>query len=93
MIDQDLHLIDASSARAADRQVAPGSGAFMGRNRLGSDAVTGQNRLMATMNTGITTGVHAHAAVRMHVSPVFGKFWAYCPKSETDHFLRWKVAN
>ena len=81
MIDQNLQLIDAPSARTAGRSDAAGS------------ALMGRNRLEATSNTGITTGVHAHAAVRMHVSPVFGTFWAYCPKSKTDHFLRWKVAN
>jgi hypothetical protein len=53
-------------------------------------APTGENRLQAT--TGITTGDFAHAAVRMHVSPVFGDFWAYCPKTKTSHFQPRKVA-
>lgn len=82
MIHQDLHHIDASPIGTADLRVAPGN--VVDR---------GQNRLQAAMNTGITTGVHAHAAVRMHVSPVFGTFWAYCPKSEKDHFQRWRVAS
>lgn len=50
----------------------------------------GEDRLRSG-NTGITGG-HAHAAVRMHAFPVIGQFWAYCPKSETRHFQRWKVA-
>lgn len=62
-------------------------------NAPGRAVANGENRLQATSNTGIDTGVHAHAAVRMHVSPVFGKFWAYCPKSKTHHFQHWKVAN
>ncbi len=82
MMIQDLRHIDASPMGIADLRVAPGNVVAMG-----------QNRLQATTNTGITTGVHAHAAVRMHVSPVFGKFWAYCPKSEASHFQRWKVAS
>ena len=41
-------------------------------------------------NTGIT-GVQAHAAVRMHAYPV-SAFWAFCPKTKTPHFQRWKVA-
>ncbi len=52
-------------------------------------AVTGENRLQ--VNTGIT-GVHAHAAVRMHASPVTGFTWAYGPKTKTHHFQRSKVA-
>ncbi len=54
-----------------------------------SAALTGQNRLQ--VNTGIT-GVHAHAAVRMHASPVSGFAWAYGPKTKTHHFQRSKVA-
>lgn len=54
----------------------------------GAPGVTGENRLQ--INPGIT-GVRAHAAVRMHDSSVFGDFWAYCPKTKTDHFQRWKL--
>ncbi len=50
----------------------------------------GENRLQG--NSGITTGDHAHAAVRMHAVPVKGFFWAYCPKTKTRHSQRSKVA-
>ncbi len=48
-----------------------------------------QSRLQG--NTEIS-GVHAHAAVRMHAVPVKGFFWAYCPKTKTRHSQRSKVA-
>lgn len=51
---------------------------------------TGEDRLQA--NIGSTTGIHAHAAVRMHAFPVPASFWAYCPKTETGHSQRLKVA-
>ncbi|MGB5757033.1 MAG: hypothetical protein WBM50_08975 [Acidimicrobiales bacterium] len=54
-----------------------------------SAAVTGDNRLQ--VNADIT-GVHAHAAVCMHASPVTGFTWAYGPKTKTNHFQRSKVA-
>lgn len=57
----------------------------------GSAMPMGESRLQAT--TGITvTGDYAHAAVRMHVSPVFENFWAYCPKSKDHRFQHRNVA-
>jgi hypothetical protein len=76
-------------------------GVISGVTPFGAD-LAGQDRLdQATFGivdtvTGIDntmTGVPAHAAVRMHVSPATGAFWAYCPKDKATHFQRWKVAN
>ncbi|MEM7275951.1 MAG: hypothetical protein AAF547_22940 [Actinomycetota bacterium] len=58
-------------------------------------AATGVDRLEAYVsggvnNTGIT-GVPAHAAVCMHVSPA-SDFQGFSPKTKARHFQRWKVA-
>lgn len=53
----------------------------------GADRLNGGT---GSTNTGIN-GVQAHAAVRMHAYPV-SAFWAFCPKTKTPHFQRWKVA-
>lgn len=50
----------------------------------------GQDRLVRI--TGVNTGLHAHAAVRMHDFLAKGYFWAYCPKTKTRHSQRSKVA-
>ncbi len=73
------HMASSATDRNAMQviSVAPAEGGFTGEDRL-------------QVNTGIT-GVHAHAAVRMHAFPVAGSFWAYCPKTKTP-FQRLKVA-
>lgn len=82
---------------APDTDVARSLGSlqFKGLPSLGDSVVefAGVNRLQGTTgitNTGIN-GAKAHAAVRMHAYPV-SAFWAFCPKTKTPHFQRWKVA-
>jgi hypothetical protein len=66
--------------------IDPASPSFAG---LGGEVRLGQGT--AGINRTMT-GVSAHAAVRMHLSPATGVFWVYCPKDEATHFQRWKVA-
>ncbi|MEM7322544.1 MAG: hypothetical protein AAF531_05600 [Actinomycetota bacterium] len=81
-----------------------GAGAVHGAQLRGVERgvlSTGVNRLQGTTGLANTTdtgridtginGVKAHAAVRMHAYPV-SAFWAFCPKTKTPHFQRWKVA-
>lgn len=82
MIDLIHNSVNASSARGTSLLGVTG----------GSAMSKGANRLQAA-TTGITaTGDYAHAAVRMHVSPVFENFWAYCPKTKDHRFQHRKVA-
>jgi hypothetical protein len=88
---QQLHIIshiDAPTGACSRfghevNSAAPFGAGQAGENRLGQ-GTTGINRT--------TTGVQAHAAVRMHVSPATDVFWAYCLKDKATHFQRWKIA-
>lgn len=79
MKNQLVNLINAPVAPASAR---------LATLRLATVSVAPGHR-----TSGITTGVHAHAAVRMHDLPVFEGFWTYCQKSWNTHFQRWKFAN
>lgn len=75
----------AAGLKAADK------GVFSGTAHRDVDT-QGENRLQGGTSTGINIDANVHAAVRMHVSPVFGNFWAYCPKTKTSHFQPRKFA-